>query len=241
MIHTYQVTGMTCNNCVNKVKAAIAQIAEVNSVNVSLDPPQAEINMASHIPLETLSAKLRQAGNFTITETSGTMTGSMEVPVSKLQTYAPLIVVFLYIALGVVISAVNNDNYSIHHLMNIFMGGFFIVFSMFKMLNLPGFAEAYSTYDVVARNWKGYGFIYPFIELGLGIAYFMHFNPLVTNLATLLVMGVSSIGVIQSLARRQQIRCACLGIVFNLPMSTITLLEDGLMVVMAVVMLVPYL
>jgi hypothetical protein len=39
--------------------------------------------------------------------------------------------------------------------------------------------------------------------------------------------------VIQSLLNKRKIRCACLGTVFNLPMSTVTLVEDGLMVAMA--------
>jgi hypothetical protein len=46
-------------------------------------------------------------------------------------------------------------------------------------------------------------------------------------------MAVSSIGVIQSVFQKRKIRCACLGTVFNLPMSTVTLVEDGLMIAMA--------
>ena len=36
-----------------------------------------------------------------------------------------------------------------------FMGGFFLVFSFFKLLNLSGFADAYRTYDVLAKVWPG--------------------------------------------------------------------------------------
>jgi hypothetical protein len=50
-------------------------------------------------------------------------------------------------------------------------------------------------------------------------------------------MGFSSIGVIQSVVNKRQIRCACLGAVFNLPMSTVTIIEDLLMVAMSVLML----
>ena len=72
----------------------------------------------------------------------------------------------------------------------------------------------------------------------LGVAYVTGFVPFATNLATLLVMSVSSVGVIQCLVNKRKIRCACLGTVFNLPMSTVTLVEDGLMIVMAAVALV---
>jgi hypothetical protein len=58
-------------------------------------------------------------------------------------------------------------------------------------------------------------------------------QPTAVNLTTLVVMSVSSIGVIQSVLQKRKIRCACLGTVFNLPMSTVTLVEDGLMIAMA--------
>jgi hypothetical protein len=50
-------------------------------------------------------------------------------------------------------------------------------------------------------------------------------------------MSVSLIGVVQSVLNKRQIRCACLGAVFNLPMSTVTIIEDGLMIVMSLLML----
>src|SRR5262249_18678891 len=122
--------------------------------------------------------------------------------------------------------------------MSEFMAGFFLVFSFFKLLDLRAFALAYSAYDIVAQRWPAYGYIYPFIELALGIAYLPGFQPLLTNVVTVVVMGISSVGVIRSLMQGRRIRCACLGAVFNLPMTYVTLVEDLLMVVMAVAMLV---
>ena len=118
------------------------------------------------------------------------------------------------------------------------MGGFFIAFSFFKMLDVKGFADAYRTYDLVAKAWPGYGFIYPFIEFGLGIGYLANLNPWVVNGVTVVVMAVSLAGVLRAVFSKRAIRCACLGTVFQLPMSTVTIIEDGLMLVMATVMLV---
>ena len=70
------------------------------------------------------------------------------------------------------------------------------------------------------------------------MAYLLDLWPAVTNGVTLAVMLVGTVGVIQSLVNRRQIRCACLGTVFNLPMSTVTLIEDVGMAAMAAVMLV---
>jgi hypothetical protein len=92
-------------------------------------------------------------------------------------------------------------------------------------------------YDIVAKQWPGWGYIYPFVELLLGIAFLTGFQPMVTNTVTLIVMGVSIIGVLQSVLHKRKIKCACLGDVFNLPMSTITIIEDALMIGMSAFML----
>ena len=92
-------------------------------------------------------------------------------------------------------------------------------------------------YDIVAARWKGWGYIYPFVELLLGILYLINIAPFLTNILTVIILGISSIGVIKSVLNKQEIKCACLGDVFSLPMSTVTIVEDLAMVGMAGVML----
>jgi copper chaperone CopZ len=121
--------------------------------------------------------------------------------------------------------------------MRYFMAGFFLVFSFFKLLDIPAFATAYTGYDLLAARWNGWGLVYPFVELALGIAYLSNFNPLLTHWATIIVMGFSAIGVIRAVTNKTQIQCACLGTVFKLPMSTVTIVEDVGMVLMAAWML----
>ena len=122
--------------------------------------------------------------------------------------------------------------------MRVFMAGFFLTFSFFKMLDLRGFAESYAMYDIVAKKLNNWGYIYAFIELTLGIAYAINFQPIIVNIVTLIVMTISIIGVLQSVFNKRKIKCACLGAVFNLPMSTVTIIEDALMIAMSVTMLV---
>ena len=124
------------------------------------------------------------------------------------------------------------------HWMQNFMASFFLVFSFFKLLNIQGFADSYSTYDIIAKKWKGWGLVYAFIELSLGISYLLKFNPLAINAITSIVITVSIIGVLQSVLNKRKIKCACLGSVLNLPMSTITILEDALMISMSAAMMI---
>jgi hypothetical protein len=117
------------------------------------------------------------------------------------------------------------------------MGFFLCQFALFKLINLSGFADGFQMYDLAAKKFRGYAYLYPFIELGLGLAYLSFSRPIATYLITIIVMGVGAVGVIGALRRGLDIRCACMGTALNVPLSTVTLSEDIAMGVMACVML----
>ena len=152
-------------------------------------------------------------------------------------SYYPIVLLFGFLVLGTGLLEVGAGSFEWSRVMARFMGGFFLTFAFFKLLDVRGFADAYAGYDVIAARWRAYGYVYPFIELLLGAAYLSGFQPTATNAATLVLMSVGTVGVVRTLLARRKIRCACLGAVFNLPMSYVTLAEDGLMAAMAAVML----
>jgi hypothetical protein len=164
-------------------------------------------------------------------------TATAEAQQSWLSTYKPVLLIFIYLLAITLISAGQNLTVWMNH----FMAGFFLAFSFFKLLDLKGFAENYSTYDIIAKKWHGWGYVYAFIELGLGIAYLANVAILPVTAITFIVMSISIIGVLQSVLNKQKIQCACLGAVFNLPMSTVTIIEDALMIVMSAAMLITFL
>jgi hypothetical protein len=157
---------------------------------------------------------------------------------SFLATYHPLLLILAYLVGLVALVELRSGAFSGMRAMANFMGGFFVAFSFFKLLNLRGFVDAYQTYDLLARPLRAYGYAYPFVELGLGIAHLSGYAPVTTNAVTLLVMLLSLAGVTQALLQKRSIQCACLGTVFNLPMTKVTFLEDALMAAMAAAMLV---
>lgn len=237
MTHTYSITGMTCNSCVAKVKSELLKLGDVTSAEVQLQTPQATISMARHIPTDVLQKAISKAGRGYMISDLG---GQQSIAVSAdeaVPSYFPIILIFMYITAITLLIQFTRGSFNLMTWMNHFMAGFFLVFSFFKMMNLRGFAEGYSTYDIVAKKLPAYGFIYPFIELGLGIAYIMGSDPVITNSVTLLVMGVSTIGVAQSLLKKNPFQCACLGTVIKLPLGKVTLFEDLLMVLMSILML----
>ena len=186
MKHTYKIIGMTCNGCVAKAKSELLKIGAITKADVQLETPQATITMHDHIPLETLQAALSKGGNYTITETDGGMHHAIpgEETKSWLATYKPILIIFAYITGITVLIEIARSSFIWELWMQNFMAAFFLVFSFFKMLDVKGFAESYFSYDIIAKRWISWGYVYAFIELGLGLAYLLKFNPLFTNIAT---------------------------------------------------------
>lgn len=120
--------------------------------------------------------------------------------------------------------------------MRISMAAFFLIFGAFKVINLAGFAEAYSMYDLLAKKFFVYGYLYPFIEIALGLAYLLNWQLAIASAITIAVMFLSAVGVFIELRKGNAITCACLGTLFKIPMTYVTLLEDLIMGGMAIFM-----
>lgn len=117
--------------------------------------------------------------------------------------------------------------------MNAFMGMWLVLFALVKLFDITGFAEKFARYDVVTQYFKPYALAFPFIELGLGAALLAGFLPGVIYGAVLLLAAVTLFGVVRELRRKNRFECACMGSLLSVPLSTVTLLENGLMIVMS--------
>lgn len=237
MTHSYQISGMHCESCTEKIRNALEAVPEISKVEVSLNPPRAVVTMTKHLSDEELNEQLKPIGTYSLSQVAQTTEISVDEEKNFFETYFPLILIASYLIGGVLLREFQLGRFSAHAMMANFMGGFFIIFSFFKLLDLKGFAEGYSTYDIIAQRWSTYGKVYPFIELLLGVLYLFYEDLFLVNLLTMVVMGVSSIGVIKSILAGRQIQCACLGTIFKLPLTNITVFEDLLMALMSLAML----
>lgn len=231
-------TNLRCGACVESVKPLLDAAPGVARWSADVASPDKSLTVEGDgVSPGQVDVLLRQKGYQVLGELPTAAPPAQPPADAPRQSYFPLLLILGYILGATAMVEAASGAFDWMRAMNHFMAGFFLVFSFFKLLNLAAFADAYAGYDIVAARWRPYGFAYPFIELALGAAYLTGFQPLAANAVTLVVMGVSTAGVVKSLLARRTIRCACLGSVFNLPMSYVTLTEDLLMVVMAAVML----
>jgi len=236
MKRTYTIAGMTCNNCLIAVNEALSKIDGVRQVAVDLDKAEAEIAMAFYIPLPIFEAALPK--KYSISEKvnhQSEMVISSSDEASKLQQLKPLLLIFLYLFGAAIL--INHNDWNTGAAMLDFMGLFYIVFSFFKLLDLKGFPDTFRMYDPLANLIPAYGWVYPFIELSLGLMFLMRFQVTIALFTTIIVLGVTTIGVSKTLLNKKRIRCACLGTALKLPMTEATFIENAIMLVMALVML----
>ncbi len=224
---TYEISGMTCSGCAAKVEHTLKTLA--SDVTVTLDPPRA--TLSGSIALASVNDALKSVGKYAASEISHHHAEiSKPSPLSQwLSTYYPLLLIMSLIALA---------SFAGQSWMMSFMAGFYIIFGAFKLLDVPAFARSYAQYDLIAMAFKPWGYAYPFIELALGFAFLFWFQMLAATWIALILSLVGAAGVIQSVMRKQTIQCACLGTVFNLPMSTVTIVENLGMAAMAAWMLI---
>lgn len=211
--------------CVAKVTKALGDIGIV--ADVTLAPPAVHVKSGT-ATLEAMNSAVAAAGSYRIVAGEAVAGGKK----SWAATYYPLLLIVGLISLASFRGAEGLHQWMLH-----FMAGFFIVFGFFKLLDIRGFQSAYAGYDLLAAKWPAYGLAYPFIELALGFAFLFGFQVTVALWVSLVLMLFGSIGVLRAVLNKRKIRCACLGTALNLPMSTVTVVEDLGMAVMAAWML----
>jgi len=237
MKHTYTITGMTCSGCVAAVASALLELKEVKEVDVNLERSMADISMSKHVALQRFQSVL--SSKYTIAEKVDStldVANNLGESKSKLQQLKPLLLIFLYLFSAAFL--LNYQDWSTSEAMLDFMGLFYIVFSFFKLLDLKGFTESFKMYDPLAKLIPAYGWVYPFIELALGLLFLMRFQITFALVTTILILSITTFGVSKALLDKKKIRCACLGTALKLPMTEATFIENAIMLVMAIFMLI---
>ncbi len=236
MVHEYLISGIVDSLTIYGLREILRKHPDITAVSFDDVNKKLIIEMSTHVSLDRINDALKVAGLRGIYLNQVRVEEKKQASKTNFSELTPLAVIFLIIILFVAVRAyLYGFNFS--SAMYDFMAAFFILLSLLKLINWSGFVEAYQTYDIVAKRSQYYAYAYPLIELGLGICYLLRWQLTTVNIITLVIMLVSSIGVMRELRAGKTITCACLGVVFNVPMTWVTFIEDILMATMAAIML----
>jgi len=158
----------------------------------------------------------------------------------KGDTYIPVIVLFSVTLLMAITSSVALEG----HILPIRTLELFIAFSMcilgiLKLQNLSGFATGFVQYDLIAQRYVPYSYVYPFVEAGAGIAMIAGLFTIWIAPIVLLASSIGAFSVFNAVyIEKRDLNCACVGGGSKVPLGFISLLENLMMMAMAVWMLI---
>ena len=158
----------------------------------------------------------------------------------KAVTYRPVIAVFAMTAL----LALAASYAAFGNALTVRTAEWFIAFSMvvlaiLKLQNVEAFSTMFLNYDLLAKRWVRYGYIYPFAEAGAGVLMVAGALHWLSIPVALFIGSIGAVSVFKAVyIDKREIKCACVGGDSNVPLGFVSLTENLMMVAMAVWMLV---
>ena len=154
-------------------------------------------------------------------------------------TYQPVIALFLVAAaMAVVVTWLTAETPVTGRTVEWFVAISMVLLGLQKLKDLDGFATMFLTYDLLARRWPRYGYVYPFVETGAGLLMMAGVLTWLSAPAALIVAGIGAVSVYKAVyIDKRDLKCACVGGGSKTPLGFVSLLENLMMVAMAVWML----
>ena len=244
MHHHLYLEGLTCMGCVKSVRESLSQIKGLEIDQLDLSTGRLDFQLSEETDFDQVIEHIPSKYRVLNQSKSKTDQGGADLAdlatsdkaVSKWRQLFPLFLIFGFLWSVNGLNALVYD-LSVRDFMLDFMTSFYLVFSFFKFLDLRGFVTAFRGYDPLANRLALYGYIYPFIELTLGLMFLTSFAIDLALYMTLFILGLTTVGVINQLRQKNKIVCACLGSVLNLPMTEATLIENLIMIAMAMILI----
>ncbi|HEX8307413.1 MAG TPA: glutaredoxin [Allosphingosinicella sp.] len=116
-----------------------------------------------------------------------------------------------------------------------FIGFSTIVLALLKLQNVETFATMFLNYDLLARRWLPYGYVYPFAEGLAGVLMVAGALPWLSVPVALFIGTVGAVSVFKAVyVDRRELKCACVGGSSNVPLGFVSLTENLMMIAMAV-------
>ena len=154
----------------------------------------------------------------------------------KATSYRPVVALFILTAL----MAVGASHAVTGRIFTVLAAEWFIGFSMvvlalLKLQNVETFSTMFLNYDLLAKRWVRYGYIYPFAEAVAGL---LMIAGVLTWLSVPIALFIGAVGAVSVFKAvyidRRDLKCACVGGSSNVPLGVVSLLENVMMIAMAV-------
>jgi glutaredoxin len=116
-----------------------------------------------------------------------------------------------------------------------FIGFSMVVLAMLKLQNIESFATMFLNYDLLARRWVPYSYVYPYAE---GLAGVLMVAGALTWLSAPIALFIGLVGGVSVFKAvyvdKRTLKCACVGGSSEVPLGFVSLTENVMMIAMAI-------
>ncbi|MGL4423318.1 MAG: heavy-metal-associated domain-containing protein, partial [Gemmataceae bacterium] len=149
-------TNLNCGNCVAKVRPFLDADRTIHSWTVDTSTAEKRLTIVGdNVPRSVVEAAIESGGFRVLGPILELTTIDMPIrlppppaPPSFLTTYKPVLLLFGMLISATLLAEFQHGAFHWHRAMTRFMGGFFLAFSYFKLLNIAAFADAFAGYDL---------------------------------------------------------------------------------------------
>ncbi|MBU2033262.1 MAG: glutaredoxin [Alphaproteobacteria bacterium] len=154
------------------------------------------------------------------------------VPREGETSYQPVIAIFgVAFLLGLAISLYVFGTIFTIAAVEWFVGVSMCLLAVQKLQDLRSFSTMFLNYDLLAKRWVRYGYIYPFGEALAGVLMVAHALPIVSVPVALFIGSVGAVSVFKAVyIDRRELKCACVGGNSNVPLGFVSLTENLFMI-----------
>ncbi|EAR51351.1 hypothetical protein OG2516_15344 [Oceanicola granulosus HTCC2516] len=151
-------------------------------------------------------------------------------------SYQPVIAIFsVAFLMGMAVSWLAYETILTFRTVELFIAISMCILAIQKLQDIEGFSTMFLNYDLLARRWVRYGYIYPFGEALAGVL-MLAMTLLWIAVPVALVIGtIGAVSVFKAVyVDKRELKCACVGGGSNVPLGFVSLTENVMMVAMAI-------
>ena len=158
----------------------------------------------------------------------------------KKTSYRPVLVLFAVSALmALAVSFAISGNPLTARSIQLFIAISMSMLALLKLQNVESFSAMFLNYDLLAKRWVPYSYVYPYAEALAGVLMIAGTLKLVSIPVSLFIGTIGAVSVFKAVyIDRRELKCACVGGSSNVPLGFVSLTENLMMIVMAIWMLV---
>ena len=162
-----------------------------------------------------------------------------KVPEAGATSYTPVLAVFAVAALvALAVTWLRFGTLADLSAIPTFIATAMCLLAMLKLQDVEKFSTMFLNYDLLARRWVPYGYVYPFAELGAGVLMLAGVLTWLSAPVALFIGGIGAVSVFKAVyVDKRELKCACVGGSSNVPLGFVSLTENLMMIAMAAWML----